>query len=258
MNVNKIVIAGAVALVVAVGGTAAAAAVIAGPIDSKGIIHGCYYPATASGSHRVVLQNADTSCPSGTTRISWNRKGPPGPQGMTGATGPAGPPGPPGPPGQQGATGATGPQGPQGPKGDPGPPGVIQGYTSLATFAPGTGPQIAPVGSSFQPVGTLTVPPGNYMVDVTLDVENTANFPLQNNSRLITCKLPPAPDTSHLFINGADTDGNWGTVSMTTALGGVGSISLDCEALTGGTDQSHVQVTSIRIDAVPVVGITEG
>jgi hypothetical protein len=240
MKVNKIVIVGAVALAVAVGGTAAGAAVIAGPIDSKGVIHGCYYPATASGSHRVVLQNADASCPSGTRAIHWNQLG---------RTGPQGPPGPQGPQGMQGPQGTQGPQG---------PPGVIQGYTSLATFAPGTGPQIAPVGSSFQPVGTLNVPPGNYMVDVTLDVENAANFPFQNNSRLITCKLPPASDTSHLFINGADTDGNWGTVSMTAALGGVGSISLDCEALTGGTDQSHALVTSIRIDAVPVVGITEG
>jgi hypothetical protein len=94
-------------------GTGTAYAAVAGPIDSSGVIHGCYYPATTSGSHKVVMQNTGTNCPSGTTAIKWNQ------------TGPAGPAGPPGP---QGPKGDTGPQGPEGP---PGQPGISQAYTYL-------------------------------------------------------------------------------------------------------------------------------
>src|SRR5215472_9849653 len=199
MKPNKIIIAAAAALAVAAGGTAASAAAAAGPIDGAGVIHGCYYPATASGSHRVVLQNAGRRCPRGTTGISWNRVG------RTGATG---------------AQGVPGPQGPPGPRGLPGPSGVSHLYTYVRTFAEGTGPQIAPVGSAFQPVGSLSgLPAGPYMVDATVDVENTANFLFQNNSRLISCVLTPAPDSGHLFVNGADTDGNRATLTMTAALG---------------------------------------
>src|SRR5262249_17814549 len=157
-----------------------------------------YYPATASGSHRVVLQNSGRRCPSGTSAIKWNQQGP---QGQTGQPGRQGPPGPPGPKGDQG---------------DPGQPGIIQEYNSTRTFPPGTGPQIAPQGSAFASVGSLSLPFGTYMVDATVDVENRANFPLQNNSRLISCVLSPNPDTGHLFVNGADTDGNWGTLTMAT------------------------------------------
>lgn len=57
------------------GGTAAYA-VTTGPIDSSGVIHGCSYPANAGGSHKLVLQNVGTSCPTGTRAIKWNQKGP--------------------------------------------------------------------------------------------------------------------------------------------------------------------------------------
>src|SRR5215472_18234337 len=94
-------------------GTGTAYAAVAGPIDSSGVIHGCYYPATTGGSHKVVLQDTGTTCPSGTTAIKWNQKGP------------AGPPGP------QGSQGATGPQGPPGSQV---PSGISQGYTYLRTY----------------------------------------------------------------------------------------------------------------------------
>lgn len=67
-----IVFTAAAALALVAAGTAAGAAMIAGPIDDSGVIHGCYYPVTSTGSHRVVLQNAGTRCPSGTTAISWS------------------------------------------------------------------------------------------------------------------------------------------------------------------------------------------
>jgi len=71
-----------VALTLLAGGVAYA--VTTGPIDSSGVIHGCYYPATTGGSHKVVLQNVGKSCPTGTTAITWNQKGPAGPQGPAG------------------------------------------------------------------------------------------------------------------------------------------------------------------------------
>jgi hypothetical protein len=226
MKHNRVVIGGAAALAVLAGGAAAGAAVTASPIDGAGVIHGCYYRASAGGSHRIVLQDAGRRCPRHTTGISWNRVGP---QGI------------PGPQGQQGI---------QGVQGLPGKSGVSHLYTYVRTFAEGTGPGIAPFRSNPQPVGSLSLPQGSYLVDATVDVENTANFLFQNNSRQISCTLAPAPDTGHLFVNGADTDGNRATLTMTAALGSATSVAFNCVSLTGGTDQSHVLVTSVRINAV--------
>jgi hypothetical protein len=111
---RMVIIAGATALVLAAGASAATAAVMSSPspVDSSGVIHGCWTNAELNGSHVFVLQNAGTTCPKGTTAISWNQTGaqgsagPVGPAGATGLTGPAGPVGPAGP------TGATGQAGP--------------------------------------------------------------------------------------------------------------------------------------------------
>jgi hypothetical protein len=110
---RMVIIAGATALVLAAGASAATAAVMSsGPVDSSGVIHGCWTNAELNGSHVFVLQDAGTTCPKGTTAISWNQTGaqgsagPVGPAGATGLTGPEGPVGPAGP------TGATGPAGP--------------------------------------------------------------------------------------------------------------------------------------------------
>lgn len=235
MKRNRIAIAAVSALAVLAGGTAAGAAVLAGPIDGAGVIHACYYPATSSGSHRVVLQNAGRRCPSGSTAISWNRVGRTGPQGPQGL---------------------QGPQGPQGEQGPQGPPGILHTYTYVRDFAEGTGPQIAPLGSSFQPVGSLSLPFGTYIVEATLDLEDTANFFGSNNSRVISCVLSPDPESGHLFINGADTNAHWGTLTMIDTIGGTTGVSFNCGALTGGTDQSHVLVLSVRINAIPVDSVT--
>jgi hypothetical protein len=127
------VITGAAALALVAGGTAAGAAIASGPVDGSGVVHACYYGADKSGSSQVVLQNAGTACPKGTTAITWNQTGPQGTTGPTGATGQQGPTGPIGPVGPQGATGpigATGPQGPTGPIGPAGPAGTngVSGY----------------------------------------------------------------------------------------------------------------------------------
>jgi hypothetical protein len=172
MKTSRIVITGAAVLALVAGGTAAAAAV-AGPIDSAGVIHGCYYPATTSGSHKVVLQDTGTNCPSGTTAIKWNQKGPAGP------TGPQGPQGP------------QGPKGDPGPQGPPGPSGISQAYTYLRI--PSSPLEIPPAGASAQSMGTLNLPVGSYLAEATLTVSNTANFFGQDNHRFITCQLTPAP-----------------------------------------------------------------
>jgi Collagen triple helix repeat (20 copies) len=133
MRIRRIVITGAAALALVVGGTAAGAAIAAGPVDSSGVIHGCWTNAAVNGTHVFVLQDAGTTCPKGTTAISWNQTGPQGATGPTGATGPQGPTGPAGPVGPVGPTGLTGPTGatgPQGPAGPTGPAGTdgVSGY----------------------------------------------------------------------------------------------------------------------------------
>ena len=117
---------GSAVVLVAGGGIAYAAGVVSGPVDSAGAVHGCYTNQALNGSHVVVLQDAGTTCPKGTTAIAWSMTGPAGPAGATGAAGatgpagtagPAGPAGPTGPAGPNGDTGDTGPAGPQGPAG---------------------------------------------------------------------------------------------------------------------------------------------
>jgi len=133
------------ATVALVAGSTTAYAAIAGPIDGAGVIHGCWTNAAVNGTHVFVLQDASTTCPKGTTAISWNQQVATGPAGPAGATGPAGPAGTAGPKGDTGAAGPTGPPGatgPAGPKGDTGAagpqgPGGANGNTLLnGTAAP--------------------------------------------------------------------------------------------------------------------------
>jgi hypothetical protein len=95
-RLRTVLIGTGAALALVAGGTAAYA-VTTGPIDSSGVIHGCYTTTATNGSHKIVLQNVGTNCPSGTTAIKWNQKGPAGPQGIQGPQGPPGPQGPAGP-----------------------------------------------------------------------------------------------------------------------------------------------------------------
>jgi Collagen triple helix repeat (20 copies) len=151
LRITKAVITGAAALALVAGGTAAVAAIAAGPVDSSGVIHGCWTNAAINGTHVFVLQDAGTSCPKGTTAISWNQAGPAGPAGPAGATGATGSAGPAGPIGPTGATGAVGPPGAQGSAGSQGaagPAGPSTGGSSgldleVISGAPGTGAAVA-------------------------------------------------------------------------------------------------------------------
>jgi Collagen triple helix repeat (20 copies) len=140
------------------GGAAYAAVASSGPVSSTGVVTACYTNAEVNGSHVVVLQDAGTTCPKGTTAVSWDQTGPAGAAGpagpagpvgaagATGATGPAGPIGPAGATGAAGAPGATGLAGPAGPAGSAGSPGAGATVASLAvgnTNCPNGGAEIA-------------------------------------------------------------------------------------------------------------------
>ncbi len=103
---RRYVIPATIVVLLAGGTTAAVAAVTASPVSS-GTIYGCYTNASVNGSHALVLQDAGTNCPKGTTAISWSVQGPAGPAGVAGPSGPAGPAGPTGPTGPAGPPGGT-------------------------------------------------------------------------------------------------------------------------------------------------------
>jgi hypothetical protein len=79
--------AGSAFVLMASGGIAYAAIASSGPVDSSGAVHGCYTNQAANGSHVVVLQDAGTTCPKGTTAITWSAAGPTGPAGPQGPAG---------------------------------------------------------------------------------------------------------------------------------------------------------------------------
>jgi Collagen triple helix repeat (20 copies) len=240
MKHNRLVIIAATALAVMAAGTAAAAAVTAGPVGA-GVIHGCYYPAVQGGSHRVVLQDVGTSCPRGTTAIKWNQTGPRGPQG------------------QQGQQGPQGQQGQQGQQGPPGPPGTSQAYTYFRQYNSGAGPEVAATGSGVASMGSLTLPTGSYLASATVRFDNTAHFGGADNHRHIGCQLSPTPGIYYLRIDGADTDSNIVTFTMEAAIGptpGPFTISLNCFATDGGTDQSWVFADTVRINALALDQVT--
>lgn len=90
LRLRTVLIGTGAALALVTSGSAAYA-LTSSPIDGSGAIHGCYTTTATNGSHKIVLQNVGTSCPSGTTAIKWNQKGPAGPTGPQGPPGPAGP-----------------------------------------------------------------------------------------------------------------------------------------------------------------------
>ena len=76
MRRTKIVTSAAVGLVLVGAGTAAGAVVPSSPVDSLGVIHGCLTKGAVNGSLALVLQDVGTTCPRGTTPVSWNQVGP--------------------------------------------------------------------------------------------------------------------------------------------------------------------------------------
>ena len=77
---RKAIIIGSMSAVLLAGTGVATAAVLASPVGRDGMIHGRYTNAAMNGSHALVLQDAGTSCPTGTTAIAWSGQGPGGPR----------------------------------------------------------------------------------------------------------------------------------------------------------------------------------
>lgn len=74
MRTRMVLVATGAAATLAIGGTAYGA-VAGGPVDSSGVVDGCYANLAIKGSHALVLQDAGTTCPKGTTAVTWNQQG---------------------------------------------------------------------------------------------------------------------------------------------------------------------------------------
>lgn len=189
---RKVIIAGVSALIFMAGASAATAAVISsGPVDSSGVIHGCWSNAELNGSHVFELQDAATKCPKGTTAISWNQGGPQGPAGQQGPQGATGP------------TGATGPQGPAGPQGPSGGSDVDKGY--YQTFP-----------DSSEPGGT-----GCKLLQVSGPDAATAATVNQGDGTCLIAGVPDA-ETSIMLATDSNAAGQYGTLNVSNQFGGSG------------------------------------
>jgi hypothetical protein len=211
---RKVIITGAAALIIATGsGVAAAAVMSGGPVDSSGVIHGCWSNRAIDGSHVFVMQDAGTSCPNGTTAISWNE------QGSAGPVGPAGPTGPAGPAGTSGIDGGT---------------VLLNDATGTCTVVHSFGPDAVKVSRVTNP--NLNAPPTSYACSLSglpanANVEATAVFsPEVNFGNLLANSYPadtvwlfPAPDGStdvafvdpQSGISGVSGEFNWIAVPPT-------------------------------------------
>jgi hypothetical protein len=118
----------------------------------------------------------------------------------------------------QGQTGATGPQGPAGAN------GLSHAYTWDWT-ANGNNPEVAPTNNSYPGnyqnlPGGLSLPAGDYVINVTVMFQNSADFALQDNHRFISCYIAPGDgpgEENFLYINGEDTDSSDASMTMTSA-----------------------------------------
>ena len=221
---KTLLVAGATTLLLG-GGTIAAYATILSPVSS-GVIYGCYSNAALNGSHVLVLQDTGTSCPKGTTAISWNQTGPSGAAGSPGPAGPSGPPGATGlagPPGQPGSPGSSGPSGPPGSPGG----GAIVADSAPASACPAGGITITDGSGNAQYV--CNGAPGR-TVTVTVTVTPTTTTP------------PPPPPGPHLYLGDQGGGVATGTI-MKANLDGSGMTTLVSGRLTPigvAVDSSHV------------------
>ena len=262
MTVSRIVITAAAALALVAGGTSAGAAIAGGPVDSSGVIHGCWTNGAINGTHVFVLQDAGTTCPKGTTAISWNQQGPAGPQGTTGPAGPAGPAGavgaagpqgPTGPPGAKGDTGDTGAQGPPGNDGAPGPAG--------SAGPPGPQGPAGPPGSASldsmigTPCDVGTPSAGTLNVAYTPQANGTSTVTIvcgQSSPEALNVTIgvgPPIPDCPVV------------SPSCTTFITGQGQVtsqpgSINCTQNGGTCTDTYPSETVVTLTATPNAGST--
>jgi hypothetical protein len=113
--------------------------------------------------------------------------------------------------------------------------------------------QITPNGGAAPgSVGSITVPAGLFLVSSTATFSNSASFAGQDNSRQVRCGVNWTGGLGNATID-VNVDGSFhsGSVSGTKVMSlGGGTLSLNCRAQTGGSDQSFVTVTYVEISAL--------
>jgi collagen type VII alpha len=241
--------AGLAVVLVAGGGTALAATT--GPVSGTGVITGCYTNAEVNGSHALVLQDGGSTCPKGTSAVTWNEQGPAGPTGASIVTSPAVPASPcttgnsdvdlangevytctasawvdtgSSIRGPAGAIGAQGPAGPAGAVGPAGPAGST-GQTGTAGATGATGPQ-GPAGASVvtstgAPSGSCTI--GDTDIDladgeVYTCISNSSGTGTQWNDTLSSIQGPTGP-TGLTGLTGATGSQGPAGASVVTSTG---------------------------------------
>jgi hypothetical protein len=198
MNAFPKLAAATAVLALGVGAAAASGAI---PSGSDGMIHGCYQkPGLLAnpGDLRVIDKEAGQSCRSNETALPWNQKGAKGDTGARGEPGPKGSPGPQGEPGQDGQDGQAGAQGPAGPAGP-------AGRTEVYFAAIPSGAESVLLSDQYADLVStrLTLPPGSYLAEARLNVENVGRWPAQAECRLpgggsVDPVLPPKGQAADL------------------------------------------------------------
>jgi hypothetical protein len=205
---------GLVALIVALGGSAYAAATITGAGVKDGSLTGRDVK-DRSLTQRDLRIGSLPAGPQGQT-------GPAGPRGETGATGPQG---------------AAGPRGPQGARGEAGPSQAVVAF--LGQFdLPSAG---APVGPA------VALPAGDWVIDVTGLFDN-----ITNSERDTECRLMAKPEleivgfTNSITLDATSDPGAEVPLVMTTAhrFASAGQLQLEC--LGTGVRLRGVVVRAVR------------
>jgi len=135
-------------------------------------------------------------------------------QGEDGATGPAGPQGPAGREGPQGPAGPEGPQGPTGPEGPAGPQGVVANTTIVTGTAALTA--VAPLVGETSGVSTATCPAGTRLLG---GGANVAQGPAAGVRAAVSASYPSSATT-------------WSATAVVT-LTGSGAASITAYAVCG-------------------------
>jgi hypothetical protein len=141
-------------------------------------------------------------------------------------------------------------------------------YTTSPTGADvEIGPRNSNGGPTLTPVLQLSLPSGinsnsvTYMVNATVQFENTANQVFQNNSRLVKCTIGNQSWSFRLGAQGSAMDQLPMNLQSMVALQGYAStpsdslVTLSCGATDGGTDRSYVFAKARRFTATRVESI---
>ena len=216
-------IAGLVALPIAL--TAGAIPAVAAVTTSPPVV---YHACVTNTTGAIKIVSATATCGTGQHKITWNNVGPPGVPGTPGA------PGVPGTPGAPGVPGVPGP---------PGPPGVTTGY------AASYGSQSLDDTTTATQVGSLSVPAGTYLVNVTaLTWANNLTLPEQ-----VVCYLYDGGNNI-VGTGGANLvpdqyKYNLGNIAITGTISVGGAITLTCD-----DDQKNMQTVAgnVQMTAIPV------